>query len=122
MERCFQTYISFYLRPNRIHIFIDALRWMGCPKRICFMISENGNSLLIAPYAKKDFKSHPVPHEAYVGTGVMEVSSLKLCRLIAKLHHWQESCSYRVPGMVWEDRQIAIFDLTNASRIGHEDE
>ena len=28
--------------------FIDAFRWLGSPIQSCFMISENGNSLLIA--------------------------------------------------------------------------
>ena len=29
------TYISFYLRNNRIHVFVDALRGIGSPKYIC---------------------------------------------------------------------------------------
>ena len=52
------VYISFYLKANRIHIFMDTLRSIGSPQRICFMIEENGRTLLIAPYAQKDFKSH----------------------------------------------------------------
>jgi len=114
-----ETNISFYLRANRIHIFVDALRGIGEPSRICFMISESGESLLIAPYDKRDFKSHSVPQEVYSGTEAMEISSIKLCRIIAKLHDWDLSRSYRVPGKVYERKKIAIFDLNNAEPIEH---
>ncbi|MGI6700743.1 MAG: hypothetical protein ACOX6G_10605 [Christensenellales bacterium] len=121
MDTPAETYISFYLRPNRIHVFIDALRGIGCPNRICFMMSEQGDSLLIAPYEKKDFRSHQVPNSAYNGIGRMEVSSRKLCRLIARKFNWKEDCSYRVPGIIYNEKPVVIFDLTKAARIGQED-
>ena len=70
-----ETHISFYLKANRIRIFVDALRGIGSPSRICFMIEESGETLLVAPYGKRDFRSHAVPPEVYGGTGGMEVSS-----------------------------------------------
>ncbi len=114
-----ETNISFYLRANRIHIFVDALRGIGEPSRICFMISESGESLLISPYDKRDFKSHSVPREVYAGTESLEISSIKLCRIIAKLHDWDLSRSYRVPGKVYESKRIAIFNLNKAEAIEH---
>ena len=68
-----ETYISFYLKANRIHVFVDALREIGSPKRICFMISDDGKTLLVVPYQKRDFVSHKVPSEVYKGVGGMEV-------------------------------------------------
>lgn len=112
-----ETYISFYLRANRIHIFVDALRGLGSPSRICFMIEESGEALMIAPYEKRDFKSHRVPPDVYNGTGCMEVSSMKLCRIIAGLHHWDLNRSYRVPGRIHEERKAAIFSLRAAEVI-----
>ncbi|MBQ6481232.1 MAG: hypothetical protein IJI45_08955, partial [Anaerolineaceae bacterium] len=52
---------------------------IGSPKRICFMLSEDGNILLITPYLKRDLKSHNVPDKAYSGEGSLEISSYKLC-------------------------------------------
>ena len=112
-----ETYISFYLRANRIHIFVEALRELGMPSRICFMIEENGETLLITPYGKRDFISHAVPRDVYSGTAAMEISSYKLCRIIAGLYNWNLSKSYRVPGMVFQDKRIAVFDLTRADII-----
>ena len=112
-----EAYISFYLKANRIHIFVDTLREIGSPKRICFMISDDGRSLLVVPYKKKDFKSHQVPDEVYKGIGCMEVSSIKLCRLIAGMYNWHEDRSYRVRGTAYNAQQIAIFDLNASAMI-----
>ena len=66
------TYISFYLRNNRIHIFVEALRGIGSPKYVCFMIAEDGGSLVLAPYDKKDFYSHRVSPSVYNGKSSLE--------------------------------------------------
>lgn len=50
------TYISFYLRNNRIHIFVDALRGIGSPKYVCFLIADD----------KKHPNSVPVPKEGFL--------------------------------------------------------
>lgn len=111
------SYISFYLKANRVHVFIDVLRGLGSPSRICLMIEENGRTLLIAPYEKRDFKSHAVPPEAYKGAGGIEVSSMRLCQIIARLHHWDAERSYRVPGTIYPEKEVAIFRLTGAEII-----
>ena len=82
------TYISFYLRANRAHIFVEALRGIGEPKNICFLIDENGERLVLAPYPKKDFHSHRVLQSVYDGSRGMEVCSMKLCRILAARYKW----------------------------------
>ena len=112
-----ETYISFYLRSNRIHVFTNALREIGEPSRICFLIGENGHSLLMTPYRKRDFRSHHVPRDVYNGCDSMEISSMKLCRIIAYIHKWNLEHSYRVPGRIYQDKQVVIFDLDRADII-----
>ena len=114
-----ETFISFYLRANRVHVFVDSLRGIGCPKYIRFYLQENGHTLAIAPYPKKDFRSHRVPPTVYTGTGVhgMEVCSLKLCQIIARMYQWDSNRSYRVPGFVLQDHTAAIFNLGQAETI-----
>ena len=111
------TYISFYLKAYRIHVFVDALRGIGRPSRICFMISKDRRSLLLAPYNKRDLKSHNVPKEVYSGLGSMEISSMMLGNLIAYSHSWDLSLSYRVPGKIYPDKNVVFFDLTKAEII-----
>ena len=111
------TNISFYPKIYRIHVFVESLRGIGSPRRICFMISEDGNSLMVTPYPKKDFKSHSVPAKTYHGEGGFDISSYKLCRLIAGMHNWDTGRSYRIPGTVYEEKRVAVFDLKRAEII-----
>ena len=112
-----ETYISFYLRNNCIHVFVEALRGIGKPSRICFMIEESGETLLILPHDKIDFKSHRVPPGIYNGTRCLELYSMKLCHIIANLHNWDLSRSYRVPGKVFAEKKMAVFRLKEAEII-----
>ena len=116
-----ETYLSFYLRANRIHVFIDALRGIGCPKFISFMIDETGRSLAMVPYDKKDFYSHRVPFSVYNGGKGMEVSSIRLCRILAREQNWDPEKSYRVPGDIIPKQKIALFYLTEAEEIRHDE-
>jgi hypothetical protein len=115
------TYISFYLRANRVHIFVDALRSIGEPKNICFLIDKKGENLVLSPYPKKDFHSHRVSPHVYEGSRSMEVCSMKLCRLLAAAYKWNVDCSYRVPGIIIRQQKIVVFDLRKAEIIDRDD-
>ena len=112
------TYISFYLRNNRIHIFVDALRSIGSPKYVCFMIADDGNTLILSPYRKKDFHSHRVPQGVYLGNRSLELTSMRLCQILIAEFWWDSSKSYRIPGRLVEDKKIVVFDLRLATKIG----
>ena len=112
-----ETNISFYLKSSRVHIYIDTLRGIGNPNRICFMLERNGKTILLTPYKKRDLKSHMVPSEVYKNKRCMEISSIKLCRLIANIHSWNLAYSYRVPGRIDIKQKVAVFDLTKAEII-----
>ena len=109
--------ISFYLNTNRIHVFTEALRGIGSPTRICFMLGEDGKRLIMLPHTKKDFVSHRVPETIYRGADSLEISSKKLCRLLAAQHNWDISRSYRAPGVIVSEKGLAAFDLSKAEMI-----
>ena len=109
-----ETYISFYLKVYRIHVFLDVLRGIGSPRRICFMISGDGKNLMVTPYPKRDLKSHSVPDRVYLGERGLDISSYKLCSLIANMYDWDTERSYRIRGRVIEEKRVAVFDLTSA--------
>ena len=112
------TYISFYLRKNRIHIFVEALRGIGSPKYVCFLIAEDGGSLVLAPYDRKDFHSHRVSPTVYNGKRSLELASIHLCKLLSAEFGWDCSKSYRVPGRISKMHGVAVFNLRMASEIG----
>lgn len=112
-------YISFYLKTNCIHVYMSTLRKLGNPKRICLMIGENGKSLLVAPYKRKDFKSHGVPASVYTGSYLLHIYSIRLCNLLAASHSWNSNCSYRVHGRYIAEYNVTEFHLTDAEIIGY---
>ena len=111
------THVSFYLKANRIHIFVEALRGIGSPRRICFMLSQDGQSLALLPYNRRDFRSHEVPHDIYGGIQPLEISSYRLCSILADTHSWNKNCSYRVPGRIVRKQHLALFNLSDAKTI-----
>ncbi len=117
MHETFRSYISFYFKASRIHLFLEALRGLGSPSRVCFKIDETGNKLMMIPYIKRDFVSHSIPKSVYTSGEGMEISSLKLCKIIANIHGLDLNKSFRFPGVVDVDMQVAVFDLTKAQEI-----
>lgn len=112
-----ETFISFYLRANRVHIFVDALREVGFPKYICFMLGEEGKTLVLSPYPKKDYHSHRVPTDVYKGCKSMEVSSKRLCQILASMQNWDLNYSYRIPGVIYQKQNVVVFTLSDAEKI-----
>lgn len=113
-----EIYISFYLRVGRIHIFTETLRLIGCPRRICFLISSDGQSLLMRAHETRDLKSHKVSPNVYASRRSFEVSSCKLCGILANLHGWNMEYSYRVPGMITQEHCSICFSLAKAEVTG----
>ena len=114
-----EAYISFYLKRNRIHVFADTLRGIGSPAFIRFLISEDGRSILMTPYYKKDFSSHRVSPEIYKGKKQLEVYSIRLCSVLQKMYGWGAEESYRIPGTIAHQQMVAVFSLDKAMKIGH---
>ncbi len=114
--------MSFYLRRNRVHVYVDALRSIGSPKRICMMLSDDAKTLLLAPYSKKDFRSYPIDDGIYSGDKSLEISTFPLCQFIATLYHWDLNNSYRVPGTFVSKPNVVVFNLEQAEIIEPESE
>ncbi len=55
--------------------------------------------------------------KAYHEIGGMEVSSMKLCRLIASQHNCDFGSTDRIPRVIEGKRKPAPFDLTKAERL-----
>ena len=114
------TYVSFYLTTSRIHIFRSTIKDIGNPKFIRFLVKEDGPSMIIEAYHKKDFQSHRVPKENTDGYREMEVRSLPLCSLLKNRLCWEDGKSYRIPGKTYPQQRLAVFDLSAAEMIQQE--
>ncbi len=110
-----ETYISFYLSSYRIHVFRKAITEIGNPKYIRFLVKDEGPSMIMEAYDKKDFRSHRVTPKKE--SGGMEISSYPLCSLLKNRLGWEDGKSYRIPGKVFPGLNFAVFDLTAAEQI-----
>lgn len=114
------TYISFYLSGGRLHIQPEALRKIGCPSYVRFLLNEDGQSMVMTPYNRKVFASMRVPKGLYEKgdkRSRMEVKCAPFCRLMANHLNWDLNCSYRVLGKVYPNQQIVKYDLQTAVAI-----
>ena len=111
-----ETYISFYLATFRIHIFSKTIIEIGNPKFIRFLVKDDGKSMIMEAYHKKDFQSHRVPKRTD-GRWEMEVRSYPLCGLLKNRLQWEEGKSYRIPGKTYPRQKLAVFDLSAATLI-----
>jgi hypothetical protein len=115
-----QSYISFYLRTNEIRVFVDAIRKIGLPHCIRFMINSETMQLVMIPAERKDFQSFRVPKgilDPSTKRQKMSIHSLQFCRMLSQRLGWDENCSYRVPGTAFSKQRIARYDLSKASVI-----
>lgn len=115
------TYISFYLRYNRIHIFCKALRDVGKPEYVRLLINADHMRLVMQSYHKKDFRSFRVPKAIYNHqqgeNESMELHSRAFCLLLAGKLGWDTARSYRVPGIIYGSQKLVCFDLNQAALI-----
>lgn len=116
----YDTFISFYLNGGRLHIQSDALRKIGCPPFVRFLMNENGQSMIMEPYNRKVFASMRVPKGVYDKTQKgpqMEIKCAPFCRLMAQHLGWNPDCSYRIQGKVYPAQRIVKYDLHTAFAI-----
>ena len=122
VKKMSDTCNSFYLKAYRIHIYVDTLRAIGSPNRICFMLDNDFKNLAIIPYNKRDFKSHSVSDGVYNGSHCLEISSFPLCQLLMKRYNWDYNHSYRIIGRVGSinnGQKAVIFRLEEANQINN---
>ena len=119
----YDTYISFYLSGGRLHIQPEALRKIGCPPYVRFLLNEDGKSMIMEPYNRKVFASMRVPKGLYGKSekrSRMEVKCAPFCRLMAHHLGWEESKTYRIQGKIYANQCIVKYDLQTAYAIKNE--
>lgn len=118
-----ETHISFYLSGGRLHVFPEALRGIGNPTFVRFLLSNDGLSMIMEPYNRKVFASFRVPKGLYEKTDKwtrMEFKCAPFCRMMAHHLSWDMGQSYRVKGKIYPAQRIVKFDLQSAYPINSE--
>ena len=50
MELENKTYVSFYLKDGVAHVYAEAIRFLGQPNYIRFLLNGDGTSMIMEPY------------------------------------------------------------------------
>ena len=109
---------------NITDIKADAVRGIGEPPFVRFLIAKDGKSIVMEPYNRKVFASMRVPPTMYNKTGQrarMEIKCVPFCRYLAACLGWDDKSTYRVPGRVLPQQCVVLFDLTKAYSIHIDD-
>lgn len=119
MSLNYDTYISFYLSSNRVHIFTETLHYLGDPAFVRFRLSHDHKSMIMEAYDRLEFTSLRVPNREITRSkrNQMEVHSTSLCQIIKDWFCWTDGLSYRVPGRYIKKQNIIFFDLSKAYAI-----
>lgn len=114
-----KTHMSFYLDRSTFHVFTNAIRRVGSPPYVRFLINPDNLCMAMESYDKKGPTSFSVPPKLFSdskGTS-MRIQSKRFCCLLADKMGWDETKSYRVPGHIFSKQQIVIFDLSQAVEL-----
>lgn len=111
-----KTHMSFYLAHNTFRIFTDAVRRIGCPGHVRFLMNPDDLRMAMESHDKKKLTSFKVPHKLFTDTKgtSMRIHSKRFCHLLAEKMEWDMAKSYRVPGEIFSRQQVVIFDLSQA--------
>ena len=111
------AHLSFYLRTGTIRIHRSTIRAIGNPSFVRFLISNDGTTLLVQSYPRKDFRSFRVPVTFADENGRVQIYSKGLCDAFINRFRWKEELSYCVPGKSFPAQGVAAFDLSRAEVI-----
>jgi len=120
MESKNKTYVSFYLKDGMINVYTDAIRFLGEPNYIRFLLNCDGSSMIMQAYHKKEFQSIRVPKNAARTWTQTRFCSAAMCRLMKYALGWEPDKSYRVPGKYIPAQKIVVFDMTKATIINNQ--
>ena len=98
-------------------MFADALRNLGTPNYIRFLLGKDGSSMIMEPYHKKEFQSIRVKKDNEQMHHKLCFRCKLFCKLLENTLGWTNLYSYRVPGRLIPSQRIILFDLTQATAI-----
>lgn len=98
-------------------MYADAIRFLGKPNYIRFLLNKDGSSMLMEPYHKKEFQSIRVHKDLDREPQKLQFRCRPLCRLMAYTLTWETEKSYRIPGRYVPAQGVVVFDMTKATVI-----
>ncbi|MCF0238805.1 MAG: hypothetical protein HUK24_09405 [Sphaerochaetaceae bacterium] len=110
------TYISFYLSKCTFRLFKSALRQIGNPPYIRFLVSNKDMSIVMQAFDEKTQISFKISEKmlAKGNSQSLVVHSKRLCSILASVMGWDVTKNYRIKGRIYPSQQLVKFDLSTA--------
>lgn len=113
------TFISFYLSSNTFRVSTRALRVLNAPVYVRFLINPDKNLMAMESYYRKEFTSFRIKRKVLLDSKYhsFRIISKKLCVLLARQMDWNPRKSYRIPGTIYPDKKVVIYQLEGAKEL-----
>ena len=111
--------ISFSLERGRVLIHRSALRSIGMPSNIRFLLNTGAKKVAVQVCEAIDRDSFTVPN--LEDTGSYEICSMNFINVLYRLAGWKKEKSYRIYGNVFAKNRLVEYDLSDATEITDEE-
>lgn len=113
------TYLSFYLPRYTFRVFIKAVRALEKPTYVRFLVHPKTLKMAMVEYGEKSFSSFRVSRKILENTrsDSLRIHSKKFCDLVAERMNWNTGKCYRVPGMIYPEQRLVVYNLADAQEI-----
>ena len=110
------TFMSFYLKDTQMRISTKALRDIGMPYYVRFLVNPQTNQMIMQAYDKKELTSFKVARKVFIDSKYhsFRIASKQFCTAVTHQLHWDMNRSYRVPGVIYSKQNLVQFDLSAA--------
>ena len=111
--------ISFSLERGRVLIHRSALRSIGMPSNIRFLLNTGAKKVAVQACEAIDRDSFTVPNLDEMGS--YEICSMNFINVLYRLAGWKKEKSYRIYGNVFAKNRLVEYDLSDATEITDEE-
>lgn len=111
------TYMTIHMNPYYIRVFRNALKAVGMPRYVRFLMEPDSARMAMTAYGRKEFTSFKVPNGAMVHgskSGCVKIFSHVLCKSIYRQFGWDPTRTYHIPGKLFPEQKTVVYNLSDA--------
>lgn len=111
------TYLTIHMNPYYIRVFRNALKAVGMPRYVRFLMEPDSERMAMTAYDRKEFTSFRVPQkisESGNKNACVRIHSHILCKALFRQFGWDTLRTYRIPGKLYPEQKAVIYNLTEA--------
>ena len=111
------TYLTIHMNPYYIRVFRNALKTIGTPPYVRFLIEPETARMAMTAYDRKSFTSFKVSARAVLygnKSDCVKIHSHLLCKALFRQFGWDTTRTYRIPGKMFPEQKVVVYSLSEA--------